>query len=154
MHYVDVSGTGRPPPFGEGTGLDHSVAFVGSNPTVYTIINNFIKHMTKALVFIFSLFSFNVHAFVDDPYAIRDASKNFTESSVVVWKVVKNASETCQKESKKRGFGGWQQKVYACTFWNENHGNPPACTIYTDRYTNMHQIGHELLHCFQGPYHD
>ncbi len=29
---------GRPPPFGEGTGLAHSGGFVGSNPTVYTIL--------------------------------------------------------------------------------------------------------------------
>lgn len=110
--------------------------------------------MNKIIFFVLLSISFNVIAFDDNPYTIFDASKNFTEKSIVVWKVVNNASETCQQESKKRGFGGWPYKVYACTFWNENNGNPSACTIYTDRYTNMHQIGHELRHCFQGQYHD
>lgn len=151
---MDVSGIGRPPPYGEGIGLDHSVVFVGSNPTVRTILTTLYRLMNKLLFTILCIVSANVFAFKDDPYEIFDATKNFTEKSIVVWKVVANASETCQKESRKRGFGGWPYKVYACTFWNENKGNPMSCTIFTDRHTNMHQIGHELRHCFQGPYHD
>jgi hypothetical protein len=42
--FVDVSVTGKPPPklhfaAAEGSGLVHSDAFVGSNPTVYTNFN-------------------------------------------------------------------------------------------------------------------
>lgn len=109
--------------------------------------------MIKVLI-ILLLIPFNASAFKDDPYEIFDVSKNFTQSNVIIWKFVADASATCQAESQKRGFRGWPHRVEACAFWNEKNSNPMTCTIFTNRYTNMHQLGHEIRHCFQGPYHD
>lgn len=97
--------------------------------------------------------SSNSFAFDDNPYNIFDASKRMTGQVELHWVVVEDASVTCQKESKKRGLGGWPYKVYACTFWNDG-GVANKCTVYTSKNTNMHQLGHEVRHCFQGPYHD
>jgi hypothetical protein len=109
----------------------------------------------KIIIFIIaSVVSTNAFSFNDNPYDIFDASKNFTKTNIVNWVVVDNASEACQKESRRRGYKGWPYKVYACSFWNENNGAPMECTIITGKQTNMHQLGHEIRHCFQGPYHD
>lgn len=106
-------------------------------------------------IFVLFILSFNAFAdFNDDPYTTFNANERFTEHTVVDWKVVKDANKTCQEESRKRGFNGFLTHVEACTFWNENHGGEPKCTIITNNITNMHQIGHELRHCFQGPYHN
>lgn len=108
----------------------------------------------KTFIFaILSLMSFNTFAFNDDPLELFNATKRMTGHVDLNWVVVEDASVTCQQESKKRGLGGWPYKVYACTFWNDG-GVVNKCTIITSKYTNMHQVGHELRHCFQGAYHD
>lgn len=99
------------------------------------------------------LVSFSVHAFNDDPYVVFDATTRNQNPINLNWVTVKDPSTTCQQESKKRGLGGWPYKVYACTFWNDD-GIANKCTIITGHQTNMHQLGHEVRHCFQGPYHD
>ena len=104
-------------------------------------------------IFLLFLWSTTSYAFNDDPFEVFNATARMTDRVDLTWVVVDNASVTCQQESKKRGLGGWPYKVYACTFWNDNQTRD-KCTIITDKRTNMHQIGHELRHCFQGAYHD
>jgi hypothetical protein len=78
-----------------------------------------------------------------------DASKVMTEKSVVTWKRVPNVQATCERESKNRGLGGFGNLgVQACSFWDKN-----TCTIITSTRPNLHDLGHEMRHCFQGNYH-
>lgn len=110
--------------------------------------------MIKISLTVLLLLSFNALAFKDDPYEKFDATTNFTQQNIVIWKVVKNASKTCQEESRKRGFNGWSYSVDACSFWNDKHGYPLTCTIITSKKTDMHTVGHEIRHCFQGKFHE
>lgn len=89
--------------------------------------------------------------FKDDPYALMDITKRMASSIQIEFHSDDDVSERCQKESKRRGFGGWPYKVYACAFWNEDGGR--KCSIYLPKNTNMHQIGHETSHCLLGAYH-
>lgn len=107
------------------------------------------KIIIAAVVFFVSFSSF---AFDDNPYNVFDANKRFTDTSNIVWRVVQNASAVCEYESRRRGFGGFGKHVEACSFWNDKGDS--TCTIITNNITNMHQIGHEMRHCFQGAYHD
>lgn len=87
----------------------------------------------------------------DDPYEVFDISKRMTSSIKVEIHTDDNAPERCQRESRRRGFGGWPYKVFACSFWNEENGH--KCSVYLPKNTNMHQLGHEIRHCYQGAWH-
>jgi len=108
----------------------------------------------KALLF-FLLIPTSVFAWQDDPYELFNSSSTMYNSSQIeihsvntdndgMWKV-------CEKESRKRGFNGFPNRVYACSFWNE--GGQHKCSIYIPKYTDMHQLGHEIRHCFYGAWH-
>ena len=131
-------------------------AFVGSNPTVYTILTDTERHvMKKAFIGILAVLvagSVVAGGFDDDPYAIFNASKRMTSKANIEWKLVDDPVQECQKESKRRGLGGFKGKVYACTFWDEGIRSN-TCTIITGKETNMHQLGHEVRHCFAGAFH-
>ncbi len=66
----------------------------------------------------------------------------------VKWVVVSNLQATCEAESYKRGLGGFNYALEACSFWDDR-----KCTIVTSTNTTMHQLGHELRHCFMGNFH-
>ena len=87
----------------------------------------------------------------DDPYEVFDISKKMYDSAEVRILTVDDVSNRCQQESNKRGLGGFPYKVYACTFWND--GGSKRCTIVLPKRTNMHQLGHEIRHCFLGAFH-
>lgn len=84
----------------------------------------------------------------DDPSASFDASTVQRNPISVTWMAVENVQKTCDAESRKRGNFGFQVAVKACSFWEGN-----SCTIITSRRPNMHSIGHEVRHCFQGNWH-
>lgn len=84
----------------------------------------------------------------NDPESKFSTSKNFTSRSTITWKAVKNIQETCERESRARGLGGFGYGVQACSFWTGS-----TCTIFTERMASIHNLGHEVLHCFQGKYH-
>ncbi len=75
---------------------------------------------------------------------------NRTETLAVSWIVVPNAAvqATCDGVSKDSGLGGFGFAVSACSFWRKD-----MCLIVTGKQTTMHQIGHELRHCYQGSFH-
>lgn len=83
-----------------------------------------------------------------NPEARFSAKKNFTETSTITWRVVDNVQKSCEAESRSRGRGGFGYNVDACSFWEGN-----SCVIITGKMATLHEIGHEMRHCFQGNYH-
>lgn len=83
-----------------------------------------------------------------NPDATFKTKSNFTHQTTVTWLVVDNVQRTCERESHKRGLGGFGYGVEACSFWNAS-----TCTIVTSAKPTMHQVGHEIRHCFQGSFH-
>lgn len=83
-----------------------------------------------------------------DGDAMFSTKPNQTETLVVSWMVVPNVQATCEAVSNDSGLGGFGHAVSACSFWRKD-----ICLIVTGKQTTMHQIGHELRHCFQGGFH-
>ena len=128
-------------------------AFVGSNPTVYTIFNQAQKEasMKKAIVLL-SLLAFNV-AYAsplvsNDPTKMYDLRKGTNRTMTIEWRTVKEPLKVCNAESKRLGNNGFAYTVQACAFWTQTH-----CTIITGETDNHDSIGHEFRHCFQGHWH-
>ncbi len=79
---------------------------------------------------------------------VFDASNNKFDNINLTWRYSDNVNLECDKEHKKRGLGGFGYSVDACAFHTKN-----TCLIITKKHVNMHVIGHELLHCYQGSWH-
>lgn len=102
--------------------------------------------MKATLPLIVALLSTSVYAYNDDPKEMFYAN-NKHETIQLTWKPVDNVQSACEQMYVDRGVRlTW--KVQACSFWDGN-----LCTIITSKKTNMHSIGHEVRHCFQGNYH-
>ena len=89
----------------------------------------------------------------EDPEANFPVGNNFTNSTTINWVSVDNVQARCEAESRKRKFGGFGYAVEACSFWDKGPNNENVCTIVTGKSTNMHTLGHETRHCFQGSFH-
>ena len=145
--------TGKPPPRASacgGPGPSQYGGFVGSNPTVYTILQHTEAQMKKALVLILVLISTTVLAKPDwrDPNAMYDAKDNMTNDTQITIIPAKDVNAVCNVESKKRGLGGFNYGVDACSFWDKKR-----CTIVLPQRFTKERLGHEMLHCLQGDYH-
>ncbi len=106
-------------------------------------------NLIKVITFYFIVIKFSfANSFEDNPNTLFDTSSNYTTESRINWTPVDNLQETCERESRKRGFGGFNYSIKACTFFNGN-----KCDIFTSKNLNMHTLGHEVRHCFQGNYH-
>jgi len=86
----------------------------------------------------------------DNPTKPFSAESNERETTLITWKPVDDIQGVCLRESKRRGFGTYDYKVDACTFWNFA---TRTCTIYTKKRPTMHDLGHEMRHCYQGNWH-
>jgi hypothetical protein len=86
----------------------------------------------------------------DSPTKPFSTKENNHETMLITWKTVDNIQQVCQAEYKKRGFGAFNYKVDACSFWNDT---TKTCTIYTKKNPTMHDVGHEIRHCYQGNWH-
>ena len=106
--------------------------------------------MKKALVGIVAiLFSVSAVAdFKDDPYESFWVDKINRDEMTIKWVRVDNPTERCLSEANSRWFVKLPKNVQACSFWKGNQ-----CVIITNKYTTMHQLGHETRHCFQGNFH-
>jgi hypothetical protein len=105
--------------------------------------------MSKLVLFFSLIFTSCLsYAFEDNPNTLFDTSSNYTAESRIKWIPVNNLQETCERESRKRGFGGFNYSIKACSFFDGN-----KCDIFTSKNVNMHTLGHEVRHCFQGNYH-
>ena len=85
----------------------------------------------------------------DNPYDLFDTKKNYVSTSKSTWVPVVNVQAICDREASRRGFGAFGYSVKACTFWEAD-----TCVVYTERAINMHTLGHEMRHCFQGDWHE
>jgi hypothetical protein len=85
----------------------------------------------------------------DDPSALFDTSRNIHNTSKVTWISVNNIQVTCEREAKLRGYPPFGYDLKACSFFEND-----VCVIFTSKKVNMHTLGHEVRHCFQGWWHD
>ena len=108
--------------------------------------------MNKAIAIALMLVVTNVFA-QDGAETMFSTSGNLTNSTTINWVTVDNVQARCEAESRKRKFGGFGYAVEACSFWAKGPSNENICTIVTGKYTNMHTLGHETRHCFQGSFH-
>lgn len=88
----------------------------------------------------------------EDPNALFGTSKNITNMTTVSWRQVKDVQKACNDESLKRGLGGFDFPVEACSFWGKRL-MLDVCLIITEKKTSMATLGHEIRHCFQGAFH-
>ena len=96
----------------------------------------------------FSVTAVSAGADWDNPKKPFDTKSNYVNEVTIKWIPVDNIQSTCEQESKKRGYGGFGYGVDACSFFSGNQ-----CVIFTKKTTDMHTLGHETRHCFQGSWH-
>lgn len=92
------------------------------------------------------------HAFNNDPNAPFDALRARIDKTTITWRKVDDIQAACEKESQRRGLGGFGYGVEACSFWDKSFGFD-QCTIITKKQTTMGTVGHEIRHCFAGSWH-
>lgn len=80
-----------------------------------------------------------------------DAAHNMTGQTTITWRTVDNVQKECEAESRRRGFNGFGYPLAACSW--QNHERGEECLIITSKHPNMHTLGHEMRHCFQGEWH-
>jgi hypothetical protein len=83
-----------------------------------------------------------------DPDSKFDATKNEVMDVKLRWVVVNDINASCNAENKKRGGVTFQYNVQACSFWEGKE-----CVVMTPKMASIHNLGHEVLHCFKGSYH-
>ena len=148
MELVDLLPSGR-------DGLVTLSCLVGSTPTDYTIF----KHtgterriMKKILLTLLAvpLVAQAQWDFDNSGGRVFDMSKNFTSKTTITLRYVDNVEKECNAESKRLGGNGFGNSgAMACSFWYES-----KCTIITAKKVDMRTIGHEVMHCFQGSWHN
>jgi hypothetical protein len=109
--------------------------------------------MKKALAVLATLITLNAYAWDwQNAEAIFDATNTDSENVSIKWIRVDNGKiqSACEAESRRRGQGGFGYGVQGCSFWSMDH---TQCTIITPKFTTIHNLGHETLHCFQGNFH-
>lgn len=105
--------------------------------------------MNKGLFLLLTIISSTA---ISGPFTKFDATKNMTNSSIITWEQVNDVQTACDKESKKRGLGGFKIQVEACSFWGKRL-TVDVCHIITEKKTDLDTLGHEMRHCFQGAFH-
>jgi hypothetical protein len=129
-------------------------AFVGSNPTVYTILGKRKAHMKKIVLTVIMLVSTVVNA--ESAYDKFRTDDGKYPTVVVTYRSVDNVQQACDAENRKRDGRSFGFKLNACSFRDieEFGGKPlPTCLIIVARIANYHTYGHELRHCFVGQFH-
>ena len=106
--------------------------------------------MKKALAVLLAVVTMNANAQLEksatDMYSIRDLVTTETQVKIIR---TDNVMQTCEAESKRRGFGGFRGTLMeACSFHNSK-----TCTIIVGYRTNNDILGHEFRHCIQGSFH-
>lgn len=105
--------------------------------------------MKKALFIVMLMYSTTTTANWDNPNHLYNSKNNFTNKTTVTVRHVDNVKQVCEAESLKRGKGGFGFAMQACAFWEDNN-----CTIVLPKKFTINNLGHEMLHCIQGNYHD
>lgn len=126
--------------------------FVGSNPTVCTIL---IRHrkakMKKALMLLFvPVMAHAQWSFDNSGGRIFDMRKNDQKTVTITIKSVdpKDMREACDRKSRQFGNSGFNYEPLACAFWQGS-----TCHIIMPHKVDMRTVGHEIMHCYQGDWH-
>jgi hypothetical protein len=109
----------------------------------------------KRLVAVSLMLAVNLaHAGLEkSPYDKFNLSKLMTASTNVNIYPVDNIQQTCEKESKSRGYGGFGKTPFdACSFWSRGLTGH-NCDIFVPKLANNDILGHELHHCVSGAFH-
>ncbi len=85
----------------------------------------------------------------DSPFDLFTTARNYTVTSKITWIPVDNIQVTCEREARIRGYPAFGYALKACTFYEND-----LCVIFTEKKLNMHTLGHEVRHCFQGDWHE
>ena len=93
------------------------------------------------------------NAFMDNSDVPFDATTAKVDKTTITWRKVDNLQAECEKESKRRGLGGFGYGVEACAFWDKSFG-ANQCTIITKKRTTPRVAMHEVGHCFYFSYHN
>lgn len=108
----------------------------------------------KKFLLIGLLLSFNAFAYDDSaeaPVRMADNQTNYVALNIIA---ADNVQAACERESIKRGFGGYKYRVQACSFWDHQPNGRSTCVIVVRKVTSIHNLGHELQHCLQGNWHN
>lgn len=105
------------------------------------------KKVIASLLVAYSTASFAYLGTWNDPLKPFDASKNKHKEVKIEWVIVPNVQEACDKQSEKMGFNPMGPAT-SCAFWRG-----AVCKIITSKTPTMHEVGHEVRHCFQGSWH-
>lgn len=108
--------------------------------------------MKKALVLLLTVIATVAHADWRNPDEPFNANNKMTDNAQIKWITVDNLQATCEAESRRRGFNGFGYPIQACTFWDKTPSGY-QCTMITTKNPTIHNLGHEVRHCFQGNYH-
>jgi len=110
--------------------------------------------MKKALVLLLAVFATVANAAHnwENPDSPFDGSVKMSDTVQVKWVTANNVQSACEAESRRRGNGGFGSPMQACSFWTKTTEGM-ECTIITPKNPTIHNLGHELRHCFQGNYH-
>ena len=109
--------------------------------------------MRKLWVLLLFMASANSHG--EDwrnPETKFNTTANKAKTVTVTWHPVNDVQQACEKRSREKGFGGFGYSVDACSFWDSDVLGH-RCEVYTGKKTTMHELGHEIRHCFQGSFH-
>lgn len=109
--------------------------------------------MKKTIAIILTLVSTVANAGLEkSPTEMYDMTRLMTDNTNVKVVAVDDIRSTCEKESRKRKFGGFGIPMDACTFWDKGMTGH-RCVIFIGKKTNNDILGHELRHCLQGNFH-
>jgi len=86
---------------------------------------------------------------IDRNFDMKRAKTLVTNISV---EYVKDVKERCEAESHRRGFGGFGDRMVACSFWNLSEPKS-QCHIVVPRKASLITLGHEFAHCLFGSWH-
>lgn len=106
------------------------------------------KTLTLFISLCFATSGFAGVEYDESPTVPFSTSANMHKTVSVTWLTSPNPQATCNAEAKKRGYKDFGFSVLGCAFWTG-----ASCTIVTKTNPNMHTLGHEIRHCFQGDWH-
>jgi len=88
-------------------------------------------------------------AFDNSPARVFDMKKNITNKTTVILSYAKDVQKACEAKSRELGYGGFGYGVRACSwFFNDR------CIVIVSEQVEMSTIGHEMMHCLQGHWHE
>jgi hypothetical protein len=109
--------------------------------------------LTLVLVFVTATITGSPAVARDEANIPFSTLANNRNKMTIEWLVSTNVQRDCEKESHRRGFGGFGIALQACSFWTYDSIGGGNCTIITSKVTTMGTLGHETRHCFQGAFH-